>query len=118
MTPRQFFYPRVVLEFYHTMTSRGAPSELQLQFNIDGHPRVLRAMDITASLGLPVVLVNSTDYRQRPQPSPREMVDKCKTHICFEFISHDILCILYPYSCKTHKISFKLGFLGLLMKSN
>ena len=23
MTPRQFFYPRVVLEFYHTMTSRG-----------------------------------------------------------------------------------------------
>ena len=21
MTPRQFFYPRVVLEFYHTMTS-------------------------------------------------------------------------------------------------
>ena len=30
MTPRQFFYPRVVLEFYHTMTSRGAPSQLQL----------------------------------------------------------------------------------------
>ena len=26
MTPRQFFYPRVVLEFYHTMTSRGALS--------------------------------------------------------------------------------------------
>ena len=25
MTPRQFFYPRVVLEFYHTMTSVGAP---------------------------------------------------------------------------------------------
>ena len=26
MTSRQFFYPRVGLEFYHTMTSRGAPS--------------------------------------------------------------------------------------------
>ena len=25
MTPRQFFYPRVVLEFYHTMTSRECP---------------------------------------------------------------------------------------------
>ena len=23
MTPRQFFYPQVVLKFYHTMTSRG-----------------------------------------------------------------------------------------------
>ena len=26
MTPRQFYYPRVVLQFYHSMTSRGAPS--------------------------------------------------------------------------------------------
>ena len=43
--------------------------------------------------------------------------DECKTHLCFEFISHDILCILYPYSCKTHNISSNLGFVGLLMKS-
>ena len=42
---------------------------------------------------------------------------ECKTHLCFEFISHVILCILYPYSCKTHKISSKLGFVGLLIKS-
>ena len=38
--------------------------------------------------------------------------DECKTHLCFEFISHDILSILYPYLCKTHNISFKLGFVG------
>ena len=74
MTLGQFFYPLVVLEFYHTMTSRGAPNHLQLQFSIDGHPRVLRAADITTALDLPVVLVNSTDYWQWPQPSPREMV--------------------------------------------
>ena len=43
--------------------------------------------------------------------------DECKTHLCFEFISHAILRILYPYSCKTHNISSKLGFVGLLMKS-
>ena len=23
--------------------------------------------------------------------------DECKTHLCFELISHAILCILYPY---------------------
>ena len=46
----------------------------------------------------------------------RPVIDECKTHLCFKFISHAILCILYPYSCKTHKISSKLGFLGLLMK--
>ena len=43
--------------------------------------------------------------------------DEYKTHLCFEFISHAILCILYLYSCKTHKISSKLGFVGLLMKN-
>ena len=63
MNLREFFYPGVVLEFYHTMTSRGEPSQLQLQFNIDGHPGVLRAADFTAALGLPVVLANFTDYR-------------------------------------------------------
>ena len=74
MTPRQFFYPRVVLEFYHTMTSQGVPSPLEIRFNIDDRPGVLRAMDITAALGLPVVLANSTDYQRWPQPSQPEMV--------------------------------------------
>ena len=74
MTQRQFFYPRVVLEFYHTMTSRGVPSPLEIRFSIDGRLGVLRAVDITAALGLPVVLANSTDYRRWPQPSQREMV--------------------------------------------
>ena len=74
MTPRQFFYPWVVLEFYHIMTSRGVPSLLEIQFSIDGRPGVLRAADIIAALGLPVVLANSTDYRRWPQPSQREKV--------------------------------------------
>ena len=89
MTPRQFFYPRVVLEFYHTMTSRGVFDQMQLQFSIDGCPRVLRASDITAALGLPVVLANSTDYRQRPQPSPREMV--CSLSLSLDTAAGSIL---------------------------
>ena len=28
------------------------------------------------------------------------------------------LCILYPYSCKTHNISSKLGFSGFLWKAS
>ena len=78
MTPRQFFYPRVVLEFYHTMTSWEVPSPLEIRFSIDDRPGVLRATNITAALGLPVVLENSTDYRRWPQPSQREMV-RCLT---------------------------------------
>ena len=30
--------------------------------------------------------------------------DECKTHLCFEFISHAILSILYLMSLKTHLI--------------
>ena len=29
ITPWQFYYPRVVLQFYHSMTSQGVPSPLQ-----------------------------------------------------------------------------------------
>ena len=74
MTPRQFYYPWVVLQFYHTMTSRGVPSPLELWFSIDGRPGVLRDEDITAALGLPASLANFAGYRDWPQPSQREMV--------------------------------------------
>ena len=43
--------------------------------------------------------------------------DECKNHLYFEFISHAILSILYPYSFKTHNIFSKLGFAGFLMES-
>ena len=74
MTPRQFYYPRVVLQFYYSMTSRGAPSPLELRFSIDDRPGVLRATDISAALGLQIVQANSGGYRDWPQPTQREMV--------------------------------------------
>ena len=69
MTSRQFYYPRVVLQFYHSMTSWGVPSPLELRFSIDDRPGVLRAADIIAALGLPVELANSGGYRDWPHPS-------------------------------------------------
>ena len=74
MTPRQFYYPRVVLQFYHSMTSWGVPSPLELRFTIDDRPGILRAADISPALGLPAELANSGGYRDWPQPSQREMV--------------------------------------------
>ena len=73
-TPRQYFYPRVVVEFYHTMTSRGSANPTTIHFSIDGSPGILRATDIAATFDLPVVLTNSADYRQWPHPSPQDMV--------------------------------------------
>ena len=63
MRPRQYYYPRVVLQFYHSMTSRGASGPLELQFTIDDRPGVLRAADIVAVLGLHIPPANSEVYR-------------------------------------------------------
>ena len=74
MAPRQFYYPPVVLQFYHSMTSRGAPSPLELRFTIDDRPGVLRAADISTALGLQIPQANSGGYRDWPHPTQREMV--------------------------------------------
>ena len=56
------------------MTSREEPNPTAIHFAIDGGEGIIRATDIVATLNLPVVLANSTDYRQWPHPSSREMV--------------------------------------------
>ena len=74
MRPRQYYYPRVVLQFYHSMTSRGAAGPLELQFSIDDRPGVLRAADIAAVLGLHIPPANAEGYRAWAHPPQREMV--------------------------------------------
>ena len=74
MTPRQYYYPRVVMQFYHSMTSRGAAGRLEFQFSIDDRPGVLRAADISAALGLRIPPANSEGYRDWVHPPQREMV--------------------------------------------
>ena len=63
MVPRRFYYPRVVIEFFHTMISRREANPTALHFSINGRPGILRASDITTALHLPVVLANAVDYR-------------------------------------------------------
>ena len=74
MTPRQFYYPRVVLQFYHSMTSRETDGPLEIQFSIDDRPGVLRPADISAALGLRILPRNSEGYRAWAHPPHREMV--------------------------------------------
>ena len=74
MTPRQFYYPRVVLQFYHSTTSRETDGPLELHFSIDDRPGVLRPADILAALGLRIPPRNSEGYRAWAHPPHREMV--------------------------------------------
>ena len=52
MTPRQFYYPRVVRQFYHSMTSREADGPLEIHFRIDDRRGVLSPAVISAALRL------------------------------------------------------------------
>ena len=62
MTPRRFFYPRVVIEFYQTMTTRGERHPTAIHFTIDGRQGILRTANIASAFHVLVALVNSADY--------------------------------------------------------
>ena len=74
MTLHRFFYSRVVIEFYHTMTSRRVPHPTVIHFSIDGHEGTLQAADIAVAFHFHAVLANSVNYRIWPHPLTREMV--------------------------------------------
>ena len=50
MTPREFFYPRVALDFYQSMTTLGVPSLTAIHFTIDGRHGILEARHIAEAL--------------------------------------------------------------------
>ncbi|RVW90418.1 hypothetical protein CK203_045784 [Vitis vinifera] len=53
MTLPQFFYPRVALDFYQSMTTRGVPVPASILFTIDGRQGILGARQIAdASISL------------------------------------------------------------------
>ena len=74
MTPRHFYYPRVVRQFYHSMTSRDADGPLEIHFSIDDRRGVLSPAVISAALRLRIPPRNAKGYRDWAHPPPRAMV--------------------------------------------
>ena len=74
MTPRQFYYPRVVRQFYHSMTSTEADGPLEIHFRIDDRRGVLSPAVIFAALRLRIPPRNAEGYRYWVYPPHREMV--------------------------------------------
>ena len=50
MTPREFFYLRVALDFYQSMTTCGVWSPIAIHFTIYGRHGVLEARQIVEAL--------------------------------------------------------------------
>ena len=53
MTPREFFYPRVAMDFYQSMTTQGVQSSTAIRFSIDGCQDILEARHIVEALHIP-----------------------------------------------------------------
>ena len=62
MTSREFFYPRVALDFYQSMTPRGVPSPTVIPFTIDGRHGILEARHIAEALQIPFEPVDPSAF--------------------------------------------------------
>ena len=69
MTPRDFFYPRVALNFYQSMTTHRVRDPTVIHFTIDGRHGILGAKHIAKALRIPYKLARPEDYRVWAHPS-------------------------------------------------
>ena len=74
MTPGEFFYPRVAMDFYQTMTTRDVLSPTAIHFIIDGRRGILEARHIAEALHIPYEPMDPTDFREWSSISQRDMV--------------------------------------------
>ena len=74
MTPCEFFYPRVALDFYQSMTTCGIPSPSVIHFTIDGHHSVLEARHIAEALYIPFEPDDPSAFCHWSPVSQRDMV--------------------------------------------
>ena len=63
MTSRGFFYPRVALDFYQSMTTHCVRDPTVIHFTIDGRHGILGARHIAEALCIPYEPTRPEDYR-------------------------------------------------------
>ena len=74
MTPRDFFYPRVALDFYQSMTTHHVQNPNVIYFTIDGRHGVLGARHIVEALHIPYEPMSPTNFKEWSHFSQRDMV--------------------------------------------
>ncbi|KAL6344329.1 hypothetical protein AAG906_037907 [Vitis piasezkii] len=74
LAPRQFYYPRVALDFYQSMTTRGVRNPTLIHFTIDGRHGAIGARHIAEALRIPYEPVTQVDFREWSSFSQRDMV--------------------------------------------
>ncbi|KAL6324449.1 hypothetical protein AAG906_013053 [Vitis piasezkii] len=65
LTPRDFFYPRVAMDFYQSMTTNRVSNPTAIHFTIDGRHGILGARHIAEALHIPYEPTRPGDFRRR-----------------------------------------------------
>nr|CAN74485.1 hypothetical protein VITISV_008161 [Vitis vinifera] len=74
LTPRDFFYPRVAMDFYQSMTTHHVREPTLIHFTIDGRHGILGVRHIAEALRIPYEPTRPEDYRVWTNPSPSDIV--------------------------------------------
>nr|CAN77355.1 hypothetical protein VITISV_003683 [Vitis vinifera] len=74
LAPRDFFYPRVAMDFYQSMTTNQVRDPTLIHFTIDGRHGILGARHIAEALHIPYEPTHFEDFRVWTSPTELEMV--------------------------------------------
>ena len=74
LTPRDFFYPRVALDFYQSITTNQVYDPTIIHFTIDGRHGILGARHIAEALHIPFDPARPEDFQAWTHPSQSDIV--------------------------------------------
>ncbi|RVW32433.1 hypothetical protein CK203_099881 [Vitis vinifera] len=74
LTPRDFFYPHVALDFYQSMTTKQVRDPTVIHFTIDGRHGILGARHIAEALHIPYEPARPEDFRAWTHPAQSDIV--------------------------------------------
>ena len=74
LTPRDFFYPRVALDFYQSITTNQVYDLTIIHFTIDGRHGILGARHIAEALHIPFDPARPEDFQAWTHPSQSDIV--------------------------------------------
>ena len=74
MVPRPLFYPRIIREFYQTMTTREVYHPLVIYFEIDGRQGMLNTEMVARALDIPLKPPSPVEFQPITQTEAAEMV--------------------------------------------
>ncbi|RVW75059.1 hypothetical protein CK203_056031 [Vitis vinifera] len=74
LAPRDFFYPRIAMDFYQSMTTKEVRNPTLIHFTIDGRHGILGARHIAEALQIPFEPTQFDNFRAWTNPIKLEMV--------------------------------------------